>query len=77
MSMIVGLGLCLIYVIYFAIIILIFITINHIISLIQTNVLFGHVYQKFSLRLLLSLCLIFCQLQPSVAYKSVAYKKSM
>ena len=31
--------------------------------------------QKFSLRLLLSLCLIFRQFQPGVAYKSVAYKK--
>ena len=32
-------------------------------------------YQKFSLRMLLSICLIFCQFQPGVAYKSVAYKK--
>ena len=31
--------------------------------------------QKFSLRVLLSFCLNFCQFQPSVAYKSVAYKK--
>ena len=26
---------------------------------------------------LLSICLIFCQLQPGVAYKTVAYKKSV
>ena len=31
--------------------------------------------QKFSLRVLLSICLIFCQFQPRIAYKSVAYKK--
>ena len=33
--------------------------------------------EKFSLRLLLSICLIFCQFQSGVAHKSVAYKKSM
>ena len=33
--------------------------------------------QKFSLRALFSFCFIFCQLQPGVAYKSVAYKKRM
>ena len=32
---------------------------------------------NFSLRVLLSFCLTFCQFQPGVAYKSVAYKKSM
>ena len=32
-------------------------------------------YQKFSLRVLLRICLGFCQFQPGVAYKSVAYKK--
>ena len=32
--------------------------------------------RKFSLRVLLSICLIFCQFQPGVAYKSVAYKKA-
>ena len=31
--------------------------------------------KKFRLRVLLSFCLIFCQFQPDVAYKSVAYKK--
>ena len=34
-------------------------------------------FQKFSLRVLLTFCLIFRQFQPGVAYKSVAYKKSM
>ena len=34
---------------------------------------FGHVPQKFSLRVSLSFCLIFYQFQPGVAYKSVAY----
>ena len=33
--------------------------------------------QKFSLRVLLSFCLIVCQFQPGVACKSVAYKKSV
>ena len=28
-----------------------------------------------TLRVLLSICLIFCQFQPGVAYKGVAYKK--
>ena len=31
--------------------------------------------QKLSLRVLLSICLFFFQLQPGVAYKSVAYNK--
>ena len=46
---------------------------NHIISLKQP-----HLYTwafLFSLRVLLSFCLIVCQFQPCVAYKSVAYKK--
>ena len=29
----------------------------------------------FSLRVLLSFCLIFCQFRPNVAYKSAAYKR--
>ena len=33
-------------------------------------------YQKFSPRVFLSICLIFCQFQPGVVYKSVAYKKA-
>ena len=33
--------------------------------------------QKFSLRVLLSICLIFCRYQSSVAYKSVAYRKKV
>ena len=32
---------------------------------------------KFQPRVLLSICLIFYQFQPGVAYKSVAYKKSV
>ena len=63
--------------ILFFIIIFIFITINYIISLRQKNLSFEHVSQKFSLRVLLSFCLIFRKFQPGVAYKSVAYKKSM
>ena len=54
-----------------------YITIKHIISLIQNNFCFGHTCQKFSLRVLLSFCLIFCQFQPGVAYKSIAYKKGV
>ena len=60
----------------FFIIIFIFIKINRFISLTQKNPFFGHVFQKFSLGVLLSICLIFCQFQPGVAYKSVAYKKA-
>ena len=67
--------LCLIYVIYFFIIIFIFITINCIISLRHKNLFFGHACQKFSLKVLLSFFLVFCQYQPGVAYKSVAYIK--
>ena len=33
--------------------------------------------QKFSVRVLRSFCLIFCQFQPGATYKSVAYKKSV
>ena len=68
-------SVCLIYVISFTIIIFIFITINHIISVIQTNLFFGHVCQMFSLWVLLRFSLNFCQFQPGVAYKSVAYIK--
>ena len=31
--------------------------------------------QNFNLRVLLSFCLTFCQFQPGIAHKSVAYKK--
>ena len=65
--------ICLIYVNYFGIIIFVFVAINHIISLIQTNLFFGYVCQEFSLRVLLNFRLNFCQFQPGVAYKSVAY----
>ena len=61
----------------FAIIVLIFIINNHITSLIQTNLFFRHVCQKFSIKVLLSFCLNFCKFQPGVAYKSVVYKKSV
>ena len=33
--------------------------------------------QKFSLRELVSICLFFCQFQPGIAYKGIAYKKSV
>ena len=71
LSMCLRLGL--VYVNYFAIII--FVTINHITSLKQKNLFFGNVCQKFSLRVLLSFCLNFCQFQPGVAYNSVAFLK--
>ena len=32
---------------------------------------------KFSLRVLLNICLIFCKFQPDIAFKIVAYKKSL
>ena len=40
----------------------------------QINLFFGHVCQRFDLRCCLAL-LIFCQFQPGVAYKSVAFSK--
>ena len=46
-------------------------------SLTQKTLFFGHVCQKFSLRVWPTFCLIFCQFQPGVTYKSVAYKKSV
>ena len=64
-----------IYVICLAIIIFIFIIINHIISLTQKKLCFEHLCQKFSLRVLLSFCLAFGQFQPGIACKTVAYKK--
>ena len=45
-------------------------------SLKQTHFCFGQVRLTFSLRVLLSFCLIFCQFQPGVAYKSGVYKKA-
>ena len=51
--------LCLIYVMYFVIIIFIFIPINHIISSIQTNLFLRHLCQTFSVRVLLSFYLFF------------------
>ena len=61
--------LCLIYMICFFISL-----IDYIILLRPKNLLFGHVSQKFSLRVLLSVCLIFCQFQTDVAYKSLLIK---
>ena len=52
--------------------IIIFIIINHIISLKQTHLCFlEYSRQKYSLRVLLSFCTIFCQFQDGVAYKKV------
>ena len=61
----------------FFIIIFIFITVNHIISLKQTHFLFGRFCEKFSIRVMLGFCLIFCQFQPGVAYESMAYTKKV
>ena len=52
-----------------------FITINRMISLTQKNLFFGHICQKFNLRVLLRFCLILCQFQSDMAYDSVAYKQ--
>ena len=71
------LDLYLIYATCFFIIIFICITINHIISLADKTLFFGHVCQKFSLSVLLRFCLIYCQFHPGFAYKSVAYEKSL
>ena len=46
-------------------------------TLTQKNLLLGHACEKFTLRVFFSSCLNFCQFQPSFAYKSVAYKKSL
>lgn len=67
LSMCLRLGL--VYVNYFAIII--FVTINHITSLIQQN-FFLEVFAKC----LLSLCLIFRKFQPGFANKIFTYKKN-
>ena len=71
---------CSVYVLFmwsiFFIIIFIFITIKPVISLTLKNLFGGHVCQKLNLRVLLRFCLIFCQFQPDVAYKNVAYKKA-
>ena len=57
--------------------IFIFIAINHIISLKQTNLYFGHVRQKFSLRVLLSFCLIFVNFSLVLLIKVLLFKKSV
>ena len=43
--------------------------------MIQKNLIFGRVCQKFKLRVLLRFCLIFGQFQTGVVCKSAAYKK--
>ena len=77
------LGLLIIYDLFF-IIVFILIAINHVISLKSNSHFFtnltcqlGHFCKKFNVRLLFSFWLNFCQFQAGVAYKSVAYKKSM
>ena len=73
---------------------LLFVVINHIVSLKKTNLFSAYISpiifgwwrecrkqiifkeQKISLWVLLSLCLIFCQFQPSVAYKVLLIKKA-
>ena len=57
--------------------IFIFIAINHIISLKQTNLYFGHVRQKFSLRVLLSFCSIFVNFSLVLLIKVLLFKKSV
>ena len=47
----------------------------YLILIYMINPFFGDVCQKFSLMVLLSFCLILCQFQPSIAYKSAVYKK--
>ena len=74
---------------------LLFVVINHIVSLKKTNLFSAYISpiifgwwrecrkqiifkeQKISVWVLLSLCLIFCQFQPSVAYKVLLIKKSV
>ena len=56
--------------------IFIFIKINHKISLKKDTCFLGHFCQTFSLKVLLSASLIFCQFQPGFGYKSVSYKKA-
>ena len=62
--------------IYFSTIILILNAIKDIVSLTQAKLFFGHVCQKFNLRVLPSFCLSFYQFQPDAAYKSVSPKKT-
>ena len=62
---------------FLAIIIFIFITINHIISLIQTNLFLGHVCGKFNLMVLLSFCLFFPILSLALLIKVLLIKKAI
>ena len=65
---------CLYAYIYFSIITFTFITIKDIIWLTRTNLFFGHVCQKFNLRMLLSFCLFFANFS-LVLLISVAFRK--
>ena len=65
---------CLYAYIYFSIITFTFITIKDKIWLTRTNLFFGHVCQKFNLRMLLSFCLFFANFS-LVLLISVAYRK--
>ena len=50
-------------------------TINHIILLIQTILFFGHVLQKFGIRVLLSFCVIFPSISLTLLIKVLLIKK--
>ena len=50
--------------------------INHIISLIQTSLFFGHVFQKFGVRVLLSFCVIFPSISLTLLIKVLLIKKA-
>ena len=56
-----GLFMFYLYDIFFHFLFFIFITINHLISLTNKKLFFGHVSQKFSVSVLLGLGLMFCQ----------------
>ena len=55
----------------------IFITINHIISLKQINLFFGHFCQKYNLRVLISFCLLFSNFSLLLFTKVLIIKKSV
>ena len=55
---------------------LFFCLLSRICPIILDDIVDGKCEQKLSLKVLLSICLIFCQLQPGVAYKIVASKKA-
>ena len=55
---------------------LFFCLLSRICPIILDDIVDGKCEQKFSLEVLLSICMIFCQLQRGVAYKIVASKKA-